>query len=285
VLEPDEYVISLRGSEITRGRVDPARLLCMDPSGGELAVDGVPTTEPVFGLPALWISLTDRERADSLGYTVVDSASVLATHLAETIRRHAAEILGRHETTQLLDTLKADQPSLVDELVPNLVTVGDIQKVLQGLLRERVGIRDMGTIGEAIADGARTTKEALFLTEAVRHALSRSITLRHRGADGTLHAAAVSPALDNRLGQAVVVQPGYVGLELPGTESRALLESVDRAIKALAAEGHPPVLLCTTRVRLALRRLTERQFPQLSVMSYEEILPSVPVSVHAQVEA
>jgi flagellar biosynthesis protein FlhA len=284
VLEPDEYVVSLRGAEIARGRVDPARLLCMDPAGGELAVDGIPTTEPVFSLPALWISLTDRERAEALGYTVVDAASVLATHLAETIRRHAAEILGRHETTQLLDALKADQPSLVEELVPNLVTVGDVQKVLQGLLRERVPIRNLATIAEAIADGARTTKEALFLTEAARHALARSISMRARAADGTVHAMAIAPALDTRLGAALVIQTGYVGLELPGQESRALLEAVDRGVKALAALGHPPILLCTTRIRLALRGLTERQFPQLTVLSYEEVLPSIPVSVHFQVE-
>ena len=284
VLEPDEYVISLRGSEIVRGRVDPARLLCMDPAGGELAVDGVPTTEPVFGLPALWISVADRERAEALGYTVVDAASVIATHLAETIRRHAGEILGRHETNQLLDALKTDHAGLLDELVPNLVTVGDIQKVLQALLRERVPIRDLATICEAIADGARTTKEPLLLAEAARHALTRSISMRHRASDGSIHAAAVAPALDTRLGQAVTVQPGYVGFELPGPEARAVLESVHRAVQTLTAEGQSPVLLCSTRIRVALRGLTERQFPQLAVLSYEEILPSVPVQVHAQVE-
>ncbi len=285
VLEPEQYVIALRGSEIARGRVDPARLLCMDPAGGELAVDGIPTTEPVFGLPALWISLADRERAESLGYTVVDPASVLATHLAETIRRNAGEILGRGETNRLLDVLKADHAGLVDELVPNLVTVGDIQKVLQALLRERVPIRDLGTICEAIADGARTTKEPLFLAEAARHALSRAISMRFRARDGSIHAAAVAPGLDTRLGGAVTVQPGYVGLDLAGPDSRAILESVDRAVKALQAAGHEPLVLCSTRIRLALRGLTERQFPTLAVVSYEEVLPSIPVQVHVQVEA
>ncbi len=284
VLEPDGYVIALRGTEIARGRVDPAKLLCMDPAGGELAVDGIPTTEPVFGLPALWISLADRERAESLGYTVVDAASVLATHLAETIRRHAHEILGRVETNKLLDALKADHAGLVEELVPGVVTVGDIQKVLQGLLRERVPIRDLATICETIADAARTTKEALFLTEAVRHSLARSISMRQRGADGAIHAVAVSPVLDSRLGAAVAVQPGYVGFELPGSESRAVLEAIDRGVRTLSAGGYGPVVLCSTRIRLAFRNLTERQFPQLTVLSYEEILPSVPVSVHAQVE-
>jgi flagellar biosynthesis protein FlhA len=284
VLEPDEYVISLRGSEIARGRVDAARLLCMDRADGELAIDGMPTTEPVFGLPALWISLADRERAEALGYTVVDAASVLATHLAETIRRHAGEILGRHETNQLLEGLKADHAGLLDELVPNLVTVGDIQKVLQALLRERVTIRDLSTICQAIADGARTTKEPFFLAEAARHALSRAISMRHRAADGSIHAAAVAPALDSRLGKAVTIQPGYVGFDLSGPESRAVLEAIDRAVRSLTADGRPPVLLCSTRIRLALRGLTERQFPQLTVLSYEEILPSVTVQIHVQVE-
>src|ERR1035437_2507904 len=168
VLDQNSYVIKLRGSEISRGSVDPTKMLCMDPAGGEIAVSGIPTTEPVFGLPASWISISERERAESLGYTVVDAASVLATHLAETIRRHAHEILGRPETNQLLDGLKRDQPGLVEELVPNLVSLGDVEKVLQGLLHERVPIRDLSTILEAIADGARSTKEPLFLTEAVR---------------------------------------------------------------------------------------------------------------------
>jgi flagellar biosynthesis protein FlhA len=284
VLEQNAYVIKLRGSEIARGTVDPTKMLCMDPNGGEIAVSGIPTTEPVFGLPASWVSIADRERAESLGYTVVDAASVLATHLAETIRRHAHEILGRPETNQLLEGLKRDQPGLVEELVPNLVSMGDVEKVLQGLLRERVPIRDLSTILEAIADGARSTKEPLFLTEAVRHALSRAISMRYRAPDGAIHAVALAPDLDTRLGAAVMVQPGYVGLELPGSDTRMLIESIDRALKSLAIQRYQPILLCTTRIRLALRNLTERHMPQLTVLSYEEILPSVSVQVHAQVE-
>jgi flagellar biosynthesis protein FlhA len=284
VLDQNAYVIKLRGSEISRGTVDPTKMLCMDPNGGEIAVSGIPTTEPVFGLPASWISIADRERAESLGYTVVDAASVLATHLAETIRRHAHEILGRPETNQLLEGLKRDQPGLVEELVPNLVNLGDVEKVLQGLLHERVPIRDLSTILEAIADGARSTKEPLFLTEAVRHALARAISMRYRAPDGAIHAVALAPELDTRLGASVMVQPGYVGLELSGSDSRMLVESIDRALRSLALQRYQPILLCTTRIRLALRNLTERHMPQLTVLSYEEILPSVSVQVHAQVE-
>jgi flagellar biosynthesis protein FlhA len=284
VLDQNAYVIKLRGSEIARGTVDPTKMLCMDPSGGEIAISGIPTTEPVFGLPASWVSVADRERAESLGYTVVDAASVLATHLAETIRRHAHEILGRPETNQLLEGLKKDQPGLVEELVPSLVSMGDVEKVLQGLLRERVPIRDLSTILEAIADGARSTKEPLFLTEAVRHALSRAISMRYRAPDGAIHAVALAPELDTRLGTSVVVQPGYVGLELSGSDSRMLIESIDKALRSLALQRYQPILLCTTRIRLALRNLTERHIPQLTVLSYEEILPSVSVQVHAQVE-
>jgi flagellar biosynthesis protein FlhA len=284
VLDPNAYVIKLRGSEIARGTVDPTKMLCMDPNGGEIAVSGIPTTEPVFGLPAAWISIADRERGESLGYTVVDAASVLATHLAETIRRHADEILGRPETSQLLEALKAEQPGLLEELVPSLVSVGDIEKVLQGLLRERIPVRDLSTILEAIADAARSTKEPLFLTEAVRHALSRAISMRYRAPDGAIHAVALAPELDTRLGASVMVQPGYVGLELSGADSRALIESIDRSLRSLSLQRYQPMLLCTTRIRLALRNLTERHLPQLTVLSYEEILPSVPVQVHAQVE-
>jgi flagellar biosynthesis protein FlhA len=284
VLDQNAYVIKLRGSEISRGTVDPTKMLCMDPNGGEIAVNGIPTTEPVFGLPASWISIADRERAESLGYTVVDAASVLATHLAETIRRHAHEILGRPETNQLLDGLKRDQPGLVEELIPALVSIGDVEKVLQGLLRERIPVRDLSTILEAIADAARSTKEPLFLTEAVRHALSRAISMRYRAPDGAIHAVALAPELDTRLGASVMVQPGYVGLELSGSDSRMLIESIDKAVRSLSLQRYQPILLCTTRIRLALRNLTERHMPQLTVLSYEEILPSVSVQVHAQVE-
>jgi flagellar biosynthesis protein FlhA len=284
ILDQNAYVIKLRGSEISRGSVDPTKMLCMDPNGGEIAVSGIPTTEPVFGLPASWISIADRERAESLGYTVVDAASVLATHLAETIRRHAHEILGRPETNLLLDGLKRDQPGLVEELVPAMVSLGDVEKVLQGLLRERIPIRDLSTILEAIADGARSTKEPLFLTEAVRHALSRAISMRYRAPDGAIHAVALAPELDTRLGASVMVQPGYVGLELSGSDSRLLIEQIDKAVRSLSLQRYQPILLCTTRIRLALRNLTERHMPQLTVLSYEEILPSVSVQVHAQVE-
>jgi len=284
VLDQNSYLIKLRGSEIARGAVDPTKMLCMDPNGGEIAVSGIPATEPVFGLPASWISIADRERAESLGYTVVDAASVLATHLAETIRRHAHEILGRPETNQLLEGLKKDQPGLVEELVPALISMGDVEKVLQGLLRERVPVRDLSTILEAIADAARNTKEPLFLTEAVRHALCRAISMRYRAPDGAIHAVALAPELDTRLGASVMVQPGYVGLELSGSDSRLLIESIDRAVKSLQLQRYQPILLCTTRIRLALRNLTERHMPQLTVLSYEEVLPSVTVQVHAQVE-
>ena len=284
-LDPDVYVVSLRGGEIARGHIDPARLLAMDPAGGEIAVSGIPTTEPVFGLPAAWISMTDRELAESMGYTVVDAASVLATHLAETIRAHAAEIIGRGETTQLLDALKAEIPGMVEEIIPAMLSIGELQKVLAGLLRERVPIRDLASILDAVADASRQTKEPLFLVEAVRHALSRTITGRFRGQDGQIHAAALSPALDARLGQALVVQPGYVGLDLPANEVRSLVESVDKALKRLAGEGRQPVLLCSTRIRLGLRTLLERHVPNLAVLSYEELLPAVPVVVHAHVEA
>ncbi len=283
-LQPGEYTVGLRGAEIARGRLDPARYLCMDPAGGELAVDGTPTTEPVYGLPAAWISVTERERAETLGYTVVDPASVLATHLAETIRAHAGEILGRHETTLLLDALKADRPGLVEELIPAVVSVGEVQKVLQGLLRERVPIRDLESILGAVADAARTTRETLFLTEAARHGLSRTISMRHRAADGAVHAVAIAASLDARLAGSISMQPGIVSLDVPGAEARALLTAIEGAIATLRAAGHPAVLLCTTRIRLAVRSLTERRLPDLRVVSYEEIVPSVPVSVHAQVE-
>jgi flagellar biosynthesis protein FlhA len=283
-LDPDTYTISLRGAEIARGRVDATRLLVMDPRGGELAVDGIPTTDPVFGVPAAWVSVTEREHAEALGYTVVDAASVVATHLAETIRRHAGEILGRAETNRLLDLVRSEAPGIVEEVVPNILTVGEVERVLAGLLREQIPIRDLVTILAAAADAARSTKEPALIVEAVRHALARVISQRHRGADGSIHAVAVGPATDAKLAEAVVVGSGRIGLELGPTESRALLEAIAAAVKTLTEAGHPPLLLSRTRTRAALRGLVERQFPQLAVVAYEELVPSVPVVVHAQVE-
>jgi flagellar biosynthesis protein FlhA len=184
----------------------------------------------------------------------------------------------------LLEALKAEIPGMVEEVIPAQLSVGEVQKVLAGLLRERVPIRDLATILDAAADAARQTKEPLFLVEAVRHALARTITGRFRGSDGQIHAAALSPGLDARLGQALVVQPGYVGLDLPAPEVRALVESVDKALRRLSGEGRQPVLLCSTRIRLGLRTLLERHVPNLAVLSYEELLPAVPVVVHAHVE-
>ncbi|HWP63662.1 MAG TPA: flagellar biosynthesis protein FlhA [Candidatus Binatia bacterium] len=283
-LDPDAYTIHLRGAEIARGRVDPSRLLVMDPRGGELAVDGIPTTDPVFGLPAAWVSVADRERAEALGYTVVDAASVVATHLAETIRRHAGEILGRAETNRLLDLVRAEAPGIVEEVVPNILTVGEIERILAGLLREQIPIRDLVTILAAAADAARSTREPALIVEAVRHALARVISQRHRAADGSIHAVAVAPATDAKLAEAVVVGPGRISLELGPTESRSLLEAIAAAAKTLTEAGHPPLLLSRTRTRAALRTFVERQFPQLAVVAYEELVPSVPVVVHAQVE-
>ncbi len=284
-LPAEAYVIRLRGAEIARGTIQPQRLLCMDPAGGELAVDGIPTLEPVFGLPAAWISPADREKAEALGYTVVDGASALATHLAETVRRFAHEILGRQETRALLDALKQDQPAVVEEIVPGMLTLGDVHKVLQALLRERIPIRDLRSILEALADSSRHIKEPLLLAEAARHALARAISQRFRGTDGAVHAIALAPGLDTRLGDAVILQPGHVGLDLPGEDARRIVTAIEGHLRSLAEAGHEPVLLCTTRIRLALWNLVERQLPQRAVLSYEEILPSVPVQVHAQVEA
>jgi flagellar biosynthesis protein FlhA len=155
---------------------------------------------------------------------------------------------------------------------------------LAGLLREQIPIRDLVTILAAAADAARSTKEPALIVEAVRHALARVISQRHRGADGSIHAVAVGPATDAKLAEAVVVGSGRIGLELGPTESRALLEAIAAAVKTLTEAGHPPLLLSRTRTRAALRGLVERQFPQLAVVAYEELVPSVPVVVHAQVE-
>jgi flagellar biosynthesis protein FlhA len=276
-LRPNEYVIKLRGVEIARGEVLAGSLLAMNPGTAEEGLEGIPTTEPAFGLPALWISPAQREQAELLGYTVVDAVTVLTTHLTEVIRTYAPALLSRQDVQTLLNTLRRDYPALVDELVPNLLTLGEVQKVLQNLLRERVSIRDLVTILEALADYARQTRDTDLLTEYVRRALARQITSQYRDDQGRLHALMLSPHLEQLLLNALQQTDQGLAIVLETATAQRLLQRLAQAMERMAASGHQPVLLCTARLRLPLRRFTERALPNLVVLSYAEIAPQVTV--------
>lgn len=275
-LGPNVYVFKLRGVDAGGGELMPGHLMALNPAGAENGIKGMPTKEPTFGLPALWITPGERERAEAAGYTVVDPSTVLVTHLNEFIKQHAHELLGRQEVKELLDAVKERNGAVVDELVPNLVSLGEVQKVLQNLLRERVPIRDLVSILEALADAARLSREVDFLTEQARQALARTIT-RLYAEGGRLAVITLHPRLEHLLAESVqqTALGNYPVLE-PG-QTRRLMEKIRGVVEKVQLKGVTPVVLCAGRVRLPLRRLTERSFPQLAVVALQEIEPHVEV--------
>ncbi|SDF39323.1 flagellar biosynthesis protein FlhA [Sporolituus thermophilus] len=275
-LKPNAYVIKLRGIEIAKGELLLDHYLAMNPGTVYEEVPGIETVEPAFGLPALWIQETVREQAELAGYTVVDPVSVLATHLTEVIKTHAAEILGRQEVQTLIDAVKQTNPVLVEEIVPNLLSLGEIQKVLANLLRERLSIRDMVTILETLADYAPLTKDTELLTEYVRHALARQIT-RQYAPNNNLTCLTVDPQLENMITGAVqrTEQGTYVALEPHIVQ--AVINSLTNELPKLTGLGFLPIVLTSPSARLYFRKLTERVAPNLTVLSYAELEPKIEV--------
>ncbi len=269
-LPPQGYRILLRGEEIARSDLQPSQFRAMNPGTASEELSGTPTSEPAFGLPAYWIPDAQRDRAQMLGYTVVEPATVLTTHLSELIKQHAPELLGRPEVQHLLDTLKETSPRLVDDLIPNVVSVTTLQKVMHNLLRERVPVRDLGRILEATADAAAMTKDIGFITEYVRQALGRVLTSPHLSETGDLGVLVLDPSLEQAL-QGGIEQSdrgSYLALE-PG-RTQELLTRIANGIAALLP-GAQPVLLTNPMVRPHLRRLLERALPHLVVLSHSEV--------------
>ncbi|MEJ5299242.1 MAG: flagellar biosynthesis protein FlhA [Armatimonadota bacterium] len=274
-LRPTEYVFRLKGVEVARGEAYPGQLLAMNPAGGSLDLPGLRTKEPAFGLPAVWIAEQDRSVAESLGCTLVDCTTVIITHLSEVIRSNAGEILSRQDVQAVLDSVKERAPVVVEELVPGLLTVGEVQKVIARLLDERVDVRDMVTIMECLADWARLTKDTDILVERVRERLARQITRQHLEADGRLYVFTVDPKLEKLLSESVrQTENGPRCIIDPALLQRLLLATRD-CMEKMAREGRQPIALVSPPVRLHFRRLVERNFPQLVVLSYNEIAAGV----------
>jgi flagellar biosynthesis protein FlhA len=275
-LPPHGYIFKLRGVEAARGEIQPGYLLAMNPAGSDGPPGGIPTREPTFGLPAWWVPATRRQEAELAGFTVVDATTVLITHLTEFIKAHAAELMGRQETRELLDKIKENHPAVVEELVPNLLSVGEIQKVLAGLLQEQVPIRDLVSILEALADAARTSRDPDYLLGAARQALSRTIS-RQYAREGKLTAITLHPQLEQKLAEAI--QPTSQGNfpALTPEEGRELLNRLGRAVEKAATGGVQPVILCSARIRLPLRRLLQRSLPYVPVLAYNELEPSLEI--------
>src|SRR5689334_14927781 len=276
-LRPSEYVILLKGVEIARGEIRSGASLAINPGTAVATIPGVPTREPAFGLEALWVASHDRERAQLAGYTVVDAATVVITHLTEVIRRHAHELLGRQEVQQLLDAMAKTKPKVVEELVPQQLSVGGVQKVLQNLLREGISIRDLLTVLETLADHAGRTKDGDVLTEYVRQALGRGITKRFLGADGALTVVALAAPLERQLLEAVQRTDDGGVLAVEPTTAHRLIGRLGEWIERFAGQHLSPVILCSTQLRPHLRRFVERVLPTLAVIAPAEIASNLRV--------
>ncbi len=284
-LQPNSYQIKIKGNNIVSGEVLPGHLLAIDSGTITDRVPGIEATEPAFGLPAVWITENERHVAEQNNYTVVEASSVLSTHLTETIKRHADELLTRHEVNQLLDTVNERSPKLIEELIPQVIKAGEIQRVLQNLLRERVPIRDLETILETLGDWAPRTKDPDVLIEYVRAALARTICEMHREPNGAIACLTLEPTLEQAIaGGLEVSDRGTFWTLSPDMQSRiidAFRSEVDRVVPAL--EGRTPVVLCSPRIRLWVRRMLEGPLPQLAVLSYNEIVRGVDVETRGMV--
>src|SRR3954447_11145179 len=279
------YAVKLKGSELVRNELSPGSLLAMNPGDADPSLEGIPTTEPAFGLPALWIPASARERAEAYGYTVVDPASVIITHVTEIIRAHADELLSRQDTKLLLDGAREQHPAPVEELVPDVLSVGEVHRVLCHLLAEGVSIRDLVTIVETLGDKGRLTKDTALLAEYCRQSLARQITGQLVGQMGELPVITLDPQIETEMSESIVQTPdgSYLGLE-PGRANQ-LCQAVKEQVERAATLGLRPALLCSARVRRHLKALTVHTAPRLSVLSYNEIVPTVRVETVGVVSA
>ena len=271
-LDANTYEIRIHDHTIGSGRLEPDKLLAMDPGTVRNEVPGQPAREPVFNLPALWIEPVRKQEAELEGYTVVDPESVLVTHLSEALRRHAHELLSRDDVQQLVERLKSREPTLVQEVVGDLVSLGLLHRVLQNLLRDGIPVRDLTQILEALGDHAGRTKDPATLTELVRKTLARTITERYSDADGKVRVIAFDPTLEYDLTNALRNEDGQDTLALTPDKALELGKRVADAWRQAMEEGHDNVvLLCHFSLRPHLARVLSRQLPQLPVVTYDEI--------------
>ncbi|MBO4883500.1 MAG: flagellar biosynthesis protein FlhA [Lachnospiraceae bacterium] len=274
-LNPNQYIIKIKGIQVSEGEILFDHYMAMNPGYVEEEITGIPTFEPSFHLPAIWITEGQRERAESLGYTVVDPPSIIATHLTEIIRQHIDELLTRQDVQSLLNNLKENNPSLVEELTPKLLGLGEIQKVLQNLLREGISIRDLLTILETLADYAPTTRDTDILTEYVRQALKRAISTKYFPSNETSSVVTLDPKVEQEIMGSVKQTETGAFLNLDPQRSRAIVDSVGKEVQKLENLGKTPIVITSPIVRMYFKRMTEDYFRDLVVVSYNEIESNV----------
>lgn len=275
-LAPNEYQIKIKGVEAAHGELMLDHYMAMNPGLVEEEIDGIKTTEPAFGLPAIWITEGQRDRAEMLGYTVVDSPSIIATHLTEIIKKYAHELTGRQEIQVLLDNIKQNYPVIVDELVPKMMTVGEVQKVLANLLKEGVSIRDLVTILETLADYAPATHDTDMLTEYVRQALGRAIS-RKFFTEEKSNVITLDPKLEQLIMDSLQKSDTSTYLAIEPGVANSILGSLSKQVQKLVKLGHQPIVLASPVVRLYFKRLADQTVPGIIVLSYNELDPELEI--------
>ena len=283
-LKPGEYRILLKGNEVGSGHLMTNHFLAMNPGLADESIPGIPTAEPTYGIDALWIKAQVREDAIAKGYTVVDLATVMTTHLSDIIRRHAHELIGRQEVQGLLDALKESHPKVVDELVPNLLSLGGVVKVLQNLLVEQVPIRDLLTIMEAMADWAPSVKPIDMLTEYIRQALCRTITRQYLSPQGELNVVNLNHPLERRIAEAIKRSDQGEYLAIDPRLAQKIMQRLAEKLEKFGPLNLQPVVLCSAHLRMHLKKLADRFIPNLVVLSYDEIMPNIKIQSIGVVE-
>ncbi|MCA1034711.1 flagellar biosynthesis protein FlhA [Bacillus infantis] len=276
-LQPNEYRLKIKGNEMARGELLLDHYLAMSPGIEDDSIDGIDTVEPSFGLPAKWITEETKEQAEIFGYTVVDPPSVVSTHITEIIKANAYDLLGRQETKQLIDHLKENYPILADEVTPNPLSVGEVQKVLAKLLKENVSIRNLPIIFETLADFGKVTSDTDLLTEYVRQALARQITNQYSAQGDSLKVVTLSGKIEKLIAEGIQQTEHGNYLSMDPAVSQSILESIASQVEQLSIMDQSPIVLCSPAVRMYVRQLTERYFPLVPILSYNELEANVEV--------
>jgi flagellar biosynthesis protein FlhA len=276
-LPPNQYVLKFRGSKIASGEVYLDHFLAMNQGEDTSSIEGIRVIEPAFGLPAVWVNMEEKQKAELMGYMIVDPPSVIATHLTEVLKRYAYELLRREETKELIENLKGSHPNLVEELVPNLMSVGDIQKVLQNLLREQISIRDLATIFETLADYAVYTKDPRVLTEYVRQSLTRQITEQY-AENGVIQVLTAGATLEKGISDAIQqTESGSFYLSMDPQTSRKITEELQNEINRVIRAGGQPIFLTSPSIRMYLKQFVDKIMPAVPVLAYNELEPDVEI--------
>jgi len=282
-LQPPAYRIKLRGQEVARGELFPERLLAIPGVDADESLRGVKTNEPAFGLPALWIGEAESGRAELMGYTVVNPLSVLSTHLTEVVRSHASDLLSRQMVQEMLNQLKNKMPAAVEGVVPEMISLGEVQAVLRNLLRERVPIRDIPGILEVLANNAPVTRDPNVLAEAVRQSMAGAISSQYKDDEGFIHVFTLSPQVEGILRSSLGNSESGLSFQIDTATAQTILYQTGKEMEKLAQLGHLPILLCPRELRLAFRRLVEHSLPNLVVLAFSEVSAGTKVRAHGMV--